>query len=322
MRIGVDVDDVVADLHTAWLARYNKAHDTMWTPDDMTQWDFENDLGCTSEELAKFLTPDIYRVVKPIPGAYATVEALRDMGHEIHFVTSCRDEAMFYAKYDWLDRHGFLIASSCVWPVGSWTKHKTKATVPVDLLVDDSIENVTAFPKAAYLVTRPHNRTHLCTRKRVKELMDVPSLVRHMPVVPVPVPAVPDADTVHAIESKVGKGSLPSDWQARKDTPIMRGMLDYFPNAAAEIARISAAGNKQHFTPGTPLHWDYAKSSDHADSCVRHLMDRGTFDTDGTRHMAKAAWRAMAALETELIEAGATPGRAVKMPEVCNVTGY
>lgn len=310
MRIGIDVDDVVADLHTAWLARYNQAHGTLWTPEDMTQWDFENDLGCTTEELAKFLTPDIYHVVKPIHGAYAAVEALRDMGHEVHFVTSCRDEAMFEAKYDWLDRHEFLIDSSCVWPVGSWTTHTTKATVPVDLLVDDSIENVTTFPKAAYLVTRPHNRNHLCTRKRVRELMDVVPLVRHLPVAPVPVPAVPDADTVQAIELAV-KPVLSSDWQARKDTPLCRGVLDYFPNALAEIARLSIQGNKQHNLTGE-LRWSRNKSTDHADCIIRHLADRGTADTDGMRHSTKLAWRALALLEEELEAEGAKPGRASK----------
>ncbi len=70
----------------------------------------------------------------------------------------------------------------------------------------------------------------------------------------------------------------------------------------AEIARVSKVGNDQH-NPGQPLHWDRTKSLDHADCLVRHLMDRGTIDSDGQRHSAKAAWRALALLQTELEEA-------------------
>lgn len=93
--------------------------------------------------------------------------------------------------------------------------------------------------------------------------------------------------------------SLPTDAKERKATPIATGVLDYFPLAIAEVARVSKAGNDQH-NPGQPLHWDKTKSLDHADSLIRHLLERGTLDTDGMRHSAKVAWRALALLQTEL----------------------
>lgn len=87
----------------------------------------------------------------------------------------------------------------------------------------------------------------------------------------------------------------------RKDTPIFSGVLKYFPKALAEVARVSRAGNEQH-NPGSELHWDRSKSKDEYDACARHLIDRATqeFDDDGQRHMAKVAWRALAALEKEI----------------------
>lgn len=87
--------------------------------------------------------------------------------------------------------------------------------------------------------------------------------------------------------------------QQRKETPIFSGVLRYFPLAIAEVARVSRAGNEQHH-PGEPLHWDRSKSTDELDALTRHLMDAGTFDTDGMRHSAKVAWRALANLEKEL----------------------
>lgn len=92
---------------------------------------------------------------------------------------------------------------------------------------------------------------------------------------------------------------LPTDAQERKQIPITTGVLDYFPLAIAEVAKCSWAGNQQHH-PDKELHWDKTKSTDHADCIARHLVDRGKFDTDGQRHSAKLAWRALALLQLEL----------------------
>ena len=92
---------------------------------------------------------------------------------------------------------------------------------------------------------------------------------------------------------------LPTDAQERKQIPIVSGVLDYFPLAIAEVAKCSKAGNDQHH-PGEPLFWDKTKSTDHADCIGRHLIDRGKYDSDGIRHSAKLAWRALALLQIEL----------------------
>jgi len=94
-------------------------------------------------------------------------------------------------------------------------------------------------------------------------------------------------------------GPLPADAKSRKETPIASGVLDYFPDAIAHVARCSFVGNEQH-NPGQPLHWDRSKSKDHADCLIRHFMERGTVDSDGVRHSAKLAWRALAMLQTEI----------------------
>lgn len=93
--------------------------------------------------------------------------------------------------------------------------------------------------------------------------------------------------------------SLPTNAAERKAAPMAQGLLWYFPNALAEIARVSKAGNDQH-NPGQPMHHARGKSTDHADCILRHLVDAGTIDTDGQRHSAKVAWRALALLQEEL----------------------
>ena len=107
---------------------------------------------------------------------------------------------------------------------------------------------------------------------------------------------------------------LPQDAKARKDMPIARGVLDYFPAAIAAVAEVSRIGNEQH-NPGQPMHWAKGKSTDHADCIVRHLIERGTLDTDGVRHSAKVAWRALALLQTEIDEES-NGQMKVRRPEV------
>lgn len=92
---------------------------------------------------------------------------------------------------------------------------------------------------------------------------------------------------------------MTSDKTERKERPIASGVLGYFPDAIAEVANVSYVGNQQH-NPGQPMHWDKSKSPDHADCVARHLIEAGMMDTDGLRHSAKVAWRALAMLQVEI----------------------
>lgn len=109
---------------------------------------------------------------------------------------------------------------------------------------------------------------------------------------------------------------------SNKDFPLASGLLDYFPDALMAVANCSKVGNDQH-NPGQPMHWAKDKSADHADALLRHLKDRGTLDTDGVRHSAKVAWRALANLQAEIEDS-----RRIKVPikveqkRVCGTCRY
>ena len=109
-------------------------------------------------------------------------------------------------------------------------------------------------------------------------------------------------------DAKIGIGgaptrvtTLPLVASERKRYPIASGLLDYFPDALAAIAHVSWQGNEQH-NPGQPLHWARSKSADEADTMQRHFLERGSLDSDGIRHTAKMAWRALALLQKEIEE--------------------
>lgn len=101
---------------------------------------------------------------------------------------------------------------------------------------------------------------------------------------------------------------------SKKDR-ITTGCLDYFPNALAAIGRWSAYCNTKYVpavpsTDGSPR-WSFDVSTDHADAIASHLAQRGEPGDGGFSHSVALAWRALALLETELVNAGAKPGRAV-----------
>lgn len=98
--------------------------------------------------------------------------------------------------------------------------------------------------------------------------------------------------------------SLPTDRDARNALPVWDGCILYFPDCWAEIAKVSVLGNKQHAL-GDKLRFARDVSTDHQNKVMRHMLDHAggaVFDEDGTMHLAKAAWRALAALQVAIEE--------------------
>ena len=116
--------------------------------------------------------------------------------------------------------------------------------------------------------------------------------------------------TANLKDIKIDVSELPTgllgDSTERKNTPMFSGVLAYFPDALAEVSRLSKVGNDKH-NPGQPLHWAKEKSTDHKDCIVRHLADHSKgerfvpdYPGKNIRALAAVAWRALAALQIEI----------------------
>jgi 5'(3')-deoxyribonucleotidase len=154
-RLGIDVDEVVAQLHEAWLARYNEEYGENITPDHIMSWDI-HEYCLEGHRIYDFLKPGIYTEVAPVPGAKLALELLRDLGYSITFVTNCGQAHEFAdEKLGWLKEYGLMDATT-----DGFISTKEKRLAPVDILIDDYIKHVTEFERpgrVSMLVTRPHN---------------------------------------------------------------------------------------------------------------------------------------------------------------------
>lgn len=194
MRIGLDMDDVVANLLPVWMKRISDATGKDITAYNIRQWEFWRDFDLTMEETFKHLTPDIYKDVRPFPGAVEAVNALRLAGHEIVFISHCPPNTEM-VKQLWLLQYGFLPQGQGI-DSGHLIPTKDKSHVDVDVLVDDHVKNVETFHRLAYLMTRPHNSQLPCSRSRVNSLEEFATTIWQRPAIQCDARALADYHSV------------------------------------------------------------------------------------------------------------------------------
>jgi 5'(3')-deoxyribonucleotidase len=167
--VGLDVDDVLLDLTTVWLEEYNREYDDSLDKSRLHTWDLYKYVKpeC-GKRIYGFLSPGLYDRVQPFPGAVEFVQAIRDMGHEPRYITACGDPkktakvaAFALAKTQCLHRHGIKERSEIL------IAKRDKSRAPVDMLIDDRIDNVESFRNGlGVLFTQPWNRSSFLTRAR------------------------------------------------------------------------------------------------------------------------------------------------------------
>ncbi len=160
--IGVDVDDVVADLLGPWLARYNARFNDSVKLEDVIEWDVTKFVKpeC-GQKIFELIDPSVYEEVSPLPGALETVTELRKLGRVV-FITAGNADA----KQRWLVKHGFLNGDRA--SLHDYVSCTDKALINADVLIDDHVKNIEAFPGHALLVTRFHNAQLSCSRLRLE----------------------------------------------------------------------------------------------------------------------------------------------------------
>lgn len=165
MIIACDIDGVLADLHAAWYARYNRDYQDDLTPERVTAWAVHRFVkpACGTKIYDYLTAPDLYLDVPVVRDAAAGVRRLRALGHEVAFVTSCT-YGMTDQKARWLHRHGFIARP----PRGNALPAdlivaSAKHHIHADVLIDDAAHTiqhwVTTRLHPALLFDYPYNRS-------------------------------------------------------------------------------------------------------------------------------------------------------------------
>jgi 5'(3')-deoxyribonucleotidase len=132
LTIGIDIDGIVADCLSAWLATYNQRFDDTVSAEDVTDYNLRKVAKKTHgrEDVFSILaTPGFFGGLLPIPGAVEGVTGLRAGGHDVVLVTN-RPLHAAQETEDWVARHlgtGLEIAFV-----------RQKERLSLDVLFDDS----------------------------------------------------------------------------------------------------------------------------------------------------------------------------------------
>lgn len=160
MRVGIDIDGVTLDLHSAFRERYR-----VWFDAPIAQFEHWDDLV----DLTHFANyrevwgwcerAGVFHGLPWVPGAPAAIDHLLDVGHSVAFLSSRAGEAAeaavtWHFGSPWTDR------SQIVTDLGN-----SKHTVPCSVYIDDSplvIERLLEEGKKVIKFNRPWNREAEC----------------------------------------------------------------------------------------------------------------------------------------------------------------
>jgi len=132
LEILTDLDGIVANLLGPWLAAYNKEWAANLTPGDIPEWYIENVVNpACGKDVYKYLTPQMFRDLEPLPGAVKAISDLRDMGHTVMVCTATVCPEIASEKMKWIKRHLNI-------PLEDVFICYRKSMVMADILIDDS----------------------------------------------------------------------------------------------------------------------------------------------------------------------------------------
>lgn len=150
--IGVDFDDVIGNLVSEWLGKYNQDNNDNLLETDIASWDIGSYTKIGKEMYDYLKYPSLYDNVKPVLNSFLGVYTLRNMGYRIVFITASTPEQSG-RKYKWLLDNKYIDHRS------NYYEAVDKSLIATDYLIDDNPENVINAFGQGIVFTKPWNAT-------------------------------------------------------------------------------------------------------------------------------------------------------------------
>lgn len=136
LRLGIDLDGVVADFNAGWMELHNTEFGGALTPDMVTSWDGLHTVGGFDDmdafwgwARANGQRPSIFRHLDLLPGALDTLRALTAEGHRVVIVST---------KPDWAVHETLCWLADNAIPTREIHLTFTKHEVDCDVFLDDA----------------------------------------------------------------------------------------------------------------------------------------------------------------------------------------
>lgn len=149
MNIGIDVDEVLAELLEAFLEYHNQNYNTKLQKKDMFSYSFHKVLGGTDKDTRKklldFFDTDLFHKIKPVPGSLKAVSKLVQE-HQLCIITA-RPHIIRVQTEQWLQQH-FPDCFQSVNLTNQWhgegakqLKSEIGRKKRIDIMIDDSLNH-------------------------------------------------------------------------------------------------------------------------------------------------------------------------------------
>jgi len=150
MNIGVDMDEVLAELLQAYLQYHNHHYDTKIQKKDMFSYSFQEVFGGTHQEnkqkILDFFKSDFFHKIKPVSGSLKAVSKLAEE-HQLCIITA-RPHIIRAQTEQWLNQH-FPDCFHSINLTNQWhgegakqLKSEVGVKNKIDIMIDDSLKHV------------------------------------------------------------------------------------------------------------------------------------------------------------------------------------
>lgn len=173
LRILIDMDATICDLHSGWLDLINKELDLSLSINDITKWDFHIHLNLPESIYSLLDRPNLFFDAKVIDQADIYMPYIWNK-YDCYIVSaaSYSNDAV-REKWRWLQKHfPFVDKTKVIFA-------KDKSVINGDYLIDDAIHNIENFPNRTIMYSQPWNLSYkdnkmirVSSWKEIKEYFD------------------------------------------------------------------------------------------------------------------------------------------------------